>query len=92
MASAAGGELSFSVYNEVYTKKHNRLGDDKFDSVSHIRMSPKQLDRHMAVYNKIRSMAIVNFLHSTAFVQHRNNAEEELDDNVEAISDGDAIL
>eukprot|EP00957_Ditylum_brightwellii_P153595 11689478-Ditylum_brightwellii.AAC.1 len=31
MASAAGGELSFSVYNEVHTKKCNRLGNDKLD-------------------------------------------------------------
>jgi hypothetical protein len=81
MASAAGGECSFSMYNEVHTKKRNRLGDDKLDCVAQIRMNLNQLDRHMAVYNKIRSTAIVDFLHSTAFVQQRNNAEEELDND-----------
>eukprot|EP00957_Ditylum_brightwellii_P052583 3986970-Ditylum_brightwellii.AAC.1 len=81
MASAAGGERSFSVYNEVHTKERDRLGDDKLDCVAQIRMNLNQLDRHMAGYNKTRSMSIINFLHSTAFVQQRNNAEEELDDD-----------
>eukprot|EP00957_Ditylum_brightwellii_P025821 1953537-Ditylum_brightwellii.AAC.1 len=92
MASVAGGEYSFSMYNEVHTKKRNRLGDDKLNCVSQIRMNLKQLNKHMAVYNEVRSTAIVDFLHSTAFVQHRNDAEEELDDDVEVISNGDAIL
>eukprot|EP00957_Ditylum_brightwellii_P147203 11208662-Ditylum_brightwellii.AAC.1 len=92
MASASRGECSFSMYNEVHMKKHNRLGDDKLDCVSQIRMNLNQLDRHMAVYNEIISTAIVDFLHFTSFFQHRNNAEETLDNDIEVISDGDAIL
>eukprot|EP00957_Ditylum_brightwellii_P177304 13506561-Ditylum_brightwellii.AAC.1 len=97
MASAAGGECSFSMYNEVHMKKHNRLGDDKLDCVSQIRMNLNQLDRNMAVYNESSSAAIVDFLHSTAYVQHRNNAEEELDNDIEVIGNvdtsyGNAIL
>eukprot|EP00957_Ditylum_brightwellii_P027016 2043112-Ditylum_brightwellii.AAC.1 len=80
------------MYNEVKTKKHNWLGDNKLDCVSQIRMSLKQLNRHMAVYNEIRSTAIVDLLHSTAFLQHSHDAEEELDNDVEVISDGDVIL
>eukprot|EP00957_Ditylum_brightwellii_P064215 4873361-Ditylum_brightwellii.AAC.1 len=82
---------------EVHTKKCNRFGDDKLDYTRQIRMNLKQLDRHMDVYNKSRSAAIVDFLHSTAFVRQRNDAEEELDNDAEVISnvetsDGDAIL
>eukprot|EP00957_Ditylum_brightwellii_P074263 5642780-Ditylum_brightwellii.AAC.1 len=87
MSSATGGECSFSVYNKMHTKKCNVLGDNKLDSIGQIRMNLKQLDRHMAVYKKNRSDAIVNSIHSVAFVWH---TEGEID-NIDIISD-DSIL
>eukprot|EP00957_Ditylum_brightwellii_P122992 9377810-Ditylum_brightwellii.AAC.1 len=62
------------------------IGDDKLNCGSQIRMNLKQLDRHMAFYNESRSAAIVDFLCSTAFIQHRRNAEEELENDIEVIS------
>eukprot|EP00957_Ditylum_brightwellii_P004539 345579-Ditylum_brightwellii.AAC.1 len=80
MASAAGGEYSFSMCNKVRTTKRNMFDDGKLDSISQIRMNLKQLDKHMAVYNENISNAIVNYLHSVAFVQCRNNAGTEIGD------------
>lgn len=66
-SSAAGGERSFNQYGATHTKKCNRLGDDKLDSLVMIKVNTKQLLRANAATQagSARSAAVMSTIYST---------------------------
>jgi len=90
LTSAAGGERTFNVYGSIHTKKRNKLGPEKLDSLARVKHNTKQLQRKLVP----RSVLTLRALFSTDFKAWDDVEEEEEeggedDDNEGGGSDDD---
>lgn len=93
-ASAAGGERSFNVYGSIHTKKRNRLGNDKLDTLAKVTMNTRQLERREAyIRDDVRTdetMAwFYNFDFRSDFGAIQSSVEEEEDHLEQSLVDAE---
>jgi Ran GTPase-activating protein (RanGAP) involved in mRNA processing and transport len=86
MTSAAGGERSFNVYGSTHTKKRNRLGAAKLDSLVRVKVNTKKLKHVLSFAREQRTLDTLKYFFTRdstdldAVDDEEDEEEEEADE------------